>query len=85
MDRHVSELLARPEPMEPGPELEAKLKQIEAQVARHLSRGSPADSGPPPLEPVSAHDVLLLVACIRGLVADRESLLQEIEVLELRS
>jgi len=56
--------------LEPGPELRKKLDELEQRLASR------------PGSPVSAADVLLLVASIRQLLRDREALLEEIEALE---
>ncbi len=66
---------------EPGAELDARLTRIEQRVREQLGafgEAEPADA----VVRVSARDVLVLIACIRELLRDREALLEDIEALE---
>ena len=66
---------------EPGAELDERLSRIEERVRAQFegaAPGTPSDA----LVQVSSREVLLLIACIRELLRDREALLEEIEALE---
>jgi hypothetical protein len=63
---------------EPGPELDARIALIEQRVREQIaSAGQPAGA-----VAIDGSDVLLLIACVRELLRDREALLEEIDALE---
>ena len=58
---------AAAEPFEPGPALEARIAEIETRTRAGV---------------VGRDDVLMLIAMVRELLADRAGLLEEIDALE---
>ena len=69
---------------EPGAELDRRLRRIEQRVLEQLAGQGP-EAPSDALVRVSSRDVLVLIACIRELLRDREALLEEIEALECAS
>ena len=66
---------------EPGLELDARLRRIEQRVREQLAGLGPS-APEEALVRMSSGDVLMLVACVRELLRDREAMLEEIEALE---
>ena len=66
---------------EPGLELDARLRRIEERVREQLAGLGP-EAPEEALVRMSSGDVLMLVACVRELLRDREAMLEEIEALE---
>ncbi|MGZ6123997.1 MAG: hypothetical protein ACXWLR_03500 [Myxococcales bacterium] len=64
---------------EPGPDLDRRLALLEQQVRERMAGTSPAGAE---TTLVSGREVLLLIACVRDLLRDRDALLEEIEALE---